>query len=640
VSTADAAPDLDALREITDAIEALRHDVSGMASELGHETVAAHLGDDVGGQPDAESVYVVVVGEKKRGKSSLINALVGEEGLLPVDIDVATSCYIAVRHGPERTATVFSDECPEGCAIDPADIAEWASVEGNVDPSDPDRVLHEGVRGVEVTVTDSGLADGVVLVDTPGVGGLEAGHTDLTIAALARADALLFVIDPGGPLTAPELRFLERAARRIATVVFVLTKTDMYPGWRQVLDDDRALIARHAPRFSGAAWIPTSAVLASDAVAARRDGDLSRATALQEQSGLDDLVQILDGELAGGANRLRLENRLQAVASAVTELAIGEQQRVRAATGDAGLLDELEAQERSVAALAGEAATWVDDVNRGFVDVTSTLQLAFQRAMRDARRALEDDVQVWRTANIDTFTGEVDAVLRAQWASLEEQRRRLTGTLVAQLARQMADDGFDGLASELPYPERLASLPPLRQRPPDEQTAAEYLPVIGAGMVVRTLGAQFLPAILGGPIGLLVGAGLGLVLNTRRKERQQLAEAKIDAARYVTRVFEEATAEMSAALRDAIAEDQRRIRKLVDDLLEQRRHDLERQVAAAREAVDADQSTQAAIRADAQRRIARLKELAQAGLALSARFTALAIEGADVAETATIGGMG
>ena len=44
---------------------------------------------------------VVVVGEKKRGKSSLINALVGRPGLLPVDADVATCVHIVVSHGPE-----------------------------------------------------------------------------------------------------------------------------------------------------------------------------------------------------------------------------------------------------------------------------------------------------------------------------------------------------------------------------------------------------------------------------------------------------------------------------------------------------------------------------------------------------------
>jgi hypothetical protein len=628
------APD-ESLAELTQSVDALRRDVAETATDYGHDDVAAQLrADDGAATPETDALFVMVVGEKKRGKSSLINAFVGDDTLLPVDVDVATSCYLAVRRGTERTATVFTESCPQGMPIDIDDIAEWASVEGNVDPDDPDRVLHEGVRGVELTIDAPALAPDIVLVDTPGVGGLEAGHTDLTLAALDRADALCFVVDPGGPLTAPELRFLERAARRIASVVFVLTKIDLYPGWQQVLDDDRALIARHAPRFADSPWIPTSAALASDAIAAAGAGDAGEADALRVRSGLDRLQDVLEGDLAAGVERLRVENRLQAAASAVTALAITEQQRVRAATGDPRLLDELEAAEAAVAALARDDATWADDLQRGFADAATTLQRAFQRGLRDARHGLDDSVQTWQASGLETFTAEVDAVLRAQWVALDEQRQRLTATLTAQLARQLADDGFDGLAAELPYPDRLVNLPALRQRPAVEQTAAEYLPVIGSGMLARTLGVQLMPALFAGPLGLLIGAGLGLLVNTKRKERQQLAEAKIDASRYVARMFEEAGAEMSNGLRDAIADDQRRVKDHVAGLLRRRRDELERQVAAAREAVDADQAAQSAIRTDAQARIARLKELAQGGLRLSARLAALAVT-PDTAVTST-----
>jgi len=47
---------------------------------------------------------IVVVGETKRGKSSLINALVNVPGLSPVDPQVATSTYITIQHGPQLTA--------------------------------------------------------------------------------------------------------------------------------------------------------------------------------------------------------------------------------------------------------------------------------------------------------------------------------------------------------------------------------------------------------------------------------------------------------------------------------------------------------------------------------------------------------
>ena len=50
----------------------------------------------------------------------------------------------------------------------------------------------------------------------------------------------------------------KRVGDRVETVVFALTKTDQYRGWRQVLDADQALLAEHAPRFADATFYPVS----------------------------------------------------------------------------------------------------------------------------------------------------------------------------------------------------------------------------------------------------------------------------------------------------------------------------------------------------------------------------------------------
>ena len=235
-------------------------------------------------------------------------------------------------------------------------------------------------------------------------------------------------------------------------------------------------------------------------------------------------------------------------------------------------------------------------------------------------------MQRWGTPSTASFVDDVDSVLRAQWVELDSERNRFVVTIAAQLARRLSDDGFDDLAAELPYPERLATLPPLQNRQPDERTMAEYLPVVGSGMVARTVGVQLAPAMFAGPFGILVAAGVGLVLSTKHKERQQLAEAKIDAVRYLARAMEEATAEMSMALRESIAADQQRVHDHVRGLMGNRRDELQRQVADARASLDADETRRSETRADAEEHIGRLKELANRGLELSQRLDALAAE--------------
>ena len=55
------------------------------------------------------------------------------------------------------------------------------------------------------------LEGGLTLVDTPGVGGLNAGHAAATLAFLPSADALVFVTDASAELSGPELEFLASA---------------------------------------------------------------------------------------------------------------------------------------------------------------------------------------------------------------------------------------------------------------------------------------------------------------------------------------------------------------------------------------------------------------------------------------------
>ena len=611
------------LMEIAEQVERLRSEVAAAAIDFGREELAAELtAEGAGVGRSAGAACVVVVGEKKRGKSSLINALVGAEGLLPVDVDVATSCYIAVHHGRVRQAVAVTEDAPEGIAIDPAAIAEWASVEGNADPADPDRPLHPGVEGVDVAIDAPLLAGGLVLIDTPGVGGLEAGHTELTLASLARADALLFVIDPGGPLTAPELSFLERAAKQIATVVFAITKTDTHAGWQQILADDKALVSRYAPRFADARWVAVSSALAGDAAQALADGDAGTATELRQQSGLDELTAVLTDQVASDVPLLHLKNRLKGAESVMTELSIAEQLRLRAATGDPSLIDELDAQKAVLTSLADQQASWPHDLQRGFSELANTLQTDLHRRLRDARHTLQEKVAAWRAADHETFVKDVDAVIRSQWVDIDTQRQALVATLTAQLARQLSDEGFDALATELPYPDRLAKLPALSAHPPDEQTAAEYLPMISYGAGLHWFGPMFGLTALGGPLGIIIGLGAGIAANKTRRQRQELMAAQSDAVRYLSRVSEEATTELSVTLRQTLERDRDAIAERVNGLLDQRRTEVERDLEIARDAVETDQATQAAIRADAQARVQRLKPVAQRGLQVARRLEA------------------
>ena len=198
--TTVATPVEDPHRPLADGVGAL----AALAATLGRDDLAARLRVAIG-RLTRPTTIICVVGEFKQGKSSLVNALLGED-ICPVDDDLATSALTLVRHGDERRADVRrrvgEDVVVEPSAIE--NLGDWVSEAGN--PGNA-----KGVERVDVTLPNDLLAKGIAIVDTPGMGSLGAGHAAATLAFLPFADALVFVSDASAELSAPEVDFLKRA---------------------------------------------------------------------------------------------------------------------------------------------------------------------------------------------------------------------------------------------------------------------------------------------------------------------------------------------------------------------------------------------------------------------------------------------
>src|SRR5581483_12456766 len=110
--------------------------------------------------------YVACVGQFKRGKSTLFNALVGR-AVLPVGVAPVTSAVTILRYGDRPTARVRF-VAGHAQQIDPAAIAEYVAEDANPENQ-------KGVAAVEVFVPSTLLASGICLVDTPGIGSVFAG---------------------------------------------------------------------------------------------------------------------------------------------------------------------------------------------------------------------------------------------------------------------------------------------------------------------------------------------------------------------------------------------------------------------------------------------------------------------------------
>ncbi len=100
------------------------------------------------------------------------------------------------------------------------------------------------VLRVEVGAPSPVLSGGLVFIDTPGVGGQGQPHLSATLGLLPDADAVLFVSDSSQEFTEPEMRFLRQAVEICPVAATVVTKTDLYPFWRQMVAADHAHLRR------------------------------------------------------------------------------------------------------------------------------------------------------------------------------------------------------------------------------------------------------------------------------------------------------------------------------------------------------------------------------------------------------------
>ena len=161
--------------------------------------------------------FLACLGQFKRGKSSLLNGLVGRS-VLPVGVPPVTSALTVLRHGPSARAEVrLADGTTRPVGLD--ELASFVDEREN-----PENV--KGVAAVEVFLPAPLLETGLCLVDTPGLGSVFAGNTAVTRSFVPQIDAALVVLGSDPPITGDEADLLAQVAAEVRHVMVVLNKAD------------------------------------------------------------------------------------------------------------------------------------------------------------------------------------------------------------------------------------------------------------------------------------------------------------------------------------------------------------------------------------------------------------------------------
>jgi GTPase Era involved in 16S rRNA processing len=270
-----------------------------------------------------DRLQLAVVGQFKRGKSTLLNAILGDL-ILPTAVTPLTAITTFVENDPgfHVRAIFLSGKTADIEADGPTALArELARLV--TEDSNPKNIL--GLSRVEVHLPAPLLTQGVVLIDTPGIGSTFRHNTRTAEAALPECDAALFVVSPDPPITEVEIEYLSRVRAAVAHLVIVLNKVDVVEpqDLGAAIAFLRRTLAEHAAVDES---VPLFCLSARSALRARMSGD----AAALEASGLPALENYLADFAARDKKRTLAAAIVKKSIASVDELIIEMEIELRA----------------------------------------------------------------------------------------------------------------------------------------------------------------------------------------------------------------------------------------------------------------------------------------------------------------------
>ena len=247
---------------------------------------------------------LAVLGEFKRGKSTLINAIGGLPDLMPSDILACTSALTELRHGEEPRFEVNYDG-PLG-DFRPGTKTEFQKGAGAASSPEAEAQKKEAKTKVvpywRVLLPSPFLKGSCIsLIDSPGLGE-DAARDAMARAEAERADAAIIVLDIGQLGSTLEMDLVGRMKGRASDLILVVNKADTVgkENWQRCLDHVRRRLADVTGAVSDDRVVLLSASLAEDGVRAGRKRDTW--TVL-----LKDLRKLIERHLINRAGPIKLK---------------------------------------------------------------------------------------------------------------------------------------------------------------------------------------------------------------------------------------------------------------------------------------------------------------------------------------------
>ncbi len=423
-------------------------ELADIAQNVGAKSLKERIGRDLVKKLEEDRFHLVVVGEFNHGKSTFVNALLGETAL-PVGVTPTTAAIHHIRYADRPEATVVYTSGKRDPL--PFDEVRKFAVGGG-------REAEGEVDYLEIGYPAALLKERILLVDTPGVNDLSLQRADITYSYIPRADAVLFLLDAGQILKESERVFLEDKLLKASRdkIVFVITK------WDVLSDSERKEAFAYAK--AQLAKLVKDPVLFAVSAETALSGNVAT-------SGLPELLAHLTTFLAEERGRIMLDNALGEGISVSTLLAKGIDARRRALSmksdelerriamlekdleGATGTLEQRRTQIREE--VMGIKVGARKDLDRFVDEVIRQLPNVIDAAKGDELKKylpafLEDTFRKWAEAETKEIAGQLESLAEKTIALVREDAHDTTkrvaealGTDVKRLDVQIDTFNYD-----------------------------------------------------------------------------------------------------------------------------------------------------------------------------------------------------
>lgn len=478
-------------------------------------------------------IRVVVAGQLKQGKSQLLNSLLNVP-VARVGDDESTVLATVVSYGETATAKLIvargEGEEPEAVEIPMADVK-----------NDLRRAPQAGGREVlrvEVTAASPLLKNGLAFVDTPGVGGHGQPHLSATLGLLPDADAVLMCSDTSQEFTEPEMTFMRQAFEICPLATIIATKTDLYPHWREIVEANKAHLARAGLSIP---MIPASSLLRSHAISLN-DKELN------EESNFPAIVKFLSEQVLARQNdRIRdhVVTEIHAAAEHLTLKVSAELSALNDPETRDRLTEDLERRKQEAQDALQQTALWQQVLNDGIADLTSDVDHDLRGRFRVISQHIEkvidtcDPTQHWAEIGAElenavaTAVGDnfVWAYQRAEVLAAEVARTFVEAGLEAVQMPQLDPSRMGASLGEIKSLSKLEAKPVGKGRKLTMGMQGSYGGVLMFGMMTSFAGlGMFNPLSLGA--GLLMGR-TAYKENMENRMLRVRNEAKTNSRRFI-----------------------------------------------------------------------------------------------------------